>query len=152
MDSPLLSYIDVQHSNFLPPKFTVGEARGLGRCYTCSDELAPIRNEFAELASRRLRELAHKAIQQEEPAEPEALVQEAKHAAAESSGSSKTHPACGEEMVTCKTLSISWFIPSACQVAQQQPPQGLGQTPTVHPPLPLPPPPARTRKIPRTTE
>ena len=30
VDSPLLSYIDVRHSNFLPPKLTVGEARDLG--------------------------------------------------------------------------------------------------------------------------
>ena len=49
VDSPLLSYIDVRHANFLPPKFTVGEAQDLGRCYTCSDELAPIRDESVEL-------------------------------------------------------------------------------------------------------
>ena len=54
IDSPLLSYIDVRHSNFLPPKLTVGEAQDFGRRYTCLDELAPIRDESAELASRRL--------------------------------------------------------------------------------------------------
>ena len=118
MDSPLLSYIDVWHSNFLPPKFIVGEARDLTRPYTCSNELAPIRNEFAELASRRLRELAHKAIQQEEPAEPEALVQEAEHVAIESSKLSKTNTAGCEEMVTRKTLSVSRFILGATQAAQ----------------------------------
>ena len=48
VDSPLLSYIDVRHANFLPPRLTVGEARDLGPCYTCSDELAPIRDEFAK--------------------------------------------------------------------------------------------------------
>ena len=95
MDSPLLSYIDVQHSNFLPPKFTVGEARDLGRHCTCSNELAPIKDESAELASRHLRELAHKAIQQEEPAEPE---KPAAHATVESNNSSITHPAHGEEI------------------------------------------------------
>ena len=126
VDSPLLSYIDVRHANFLPPKFTVGEARDLGRCYTCSDELAPIRDESAELKSRRLRERAYEAIQQEEPAEPEAPIQEAEHAAAKSSDSSKTHPARGEEMVTHKTLTVSRFIPGARQAAQQQPPQGRG--------------------------
>ena len=31
VNNPLLSYIDVRHANFLPPRFTVGEARGLGR-------------------------------------------------------------------------------------------------------------------------
>ena len=95
VDSPLLSYIDVRYSNFLPPKFTVGEARDLCRCYICLDELAPIRDESAELASRRPRELAHKAIQQEEPAEQEALVQEVEHVVVESSDSSRTHPAHG---------------------------------------------------------
>ena len=54
VDSPLLSYIDVRHVNFLPLKFTVGEARELGRRYTCSDELALLRDESAEHVSRRL--------------------------------------------------------------------------------------------------
>ena len=122
LDSPLLSYIDVRHLNFLHPKFTVGEARDLSWHYTCSNELAPIRDESAELASRRLQELAHEAIQQEEPAKPEAPIQEAEHAAAESSDSSRTHPAHGEEMVTRKTLLVSRFILGARQAAQQQPP------------------------------
>ena len=113
VDSPLLSYIDVRHSNFLPPRFTVGEAQDLGWRYTCSDDLAPIRDESTELASHRLRELAHEAIQQEEPAEPKTPVQEAEHATVESSDSSRTHLARDEEMVTRKTLSISRFIPSA---------------------------------------
>ena len=149
VDSPLLSYIDVRHSNFLPPKLTVGEARDLGWRYTCSEELAPLRDESAKLASRRLRELAHKAIQQEQPVKPEAPIREAEHIAAESSDSSKTHPTRGEEMVTRKTLSVSWFIPDACQTAPQQPPQRRGQTPPVHPP---PPPPARPRKRPWAIE
>ena len=118
VDSPLLSYIDVRHANFLPPKFTVGEARDLGRRYTCSDELAPIKDESGELKSRRLREHAHEAIQQEEPAEPEAPIQEAEQAAAESSDSSRTHPARSEEMVTHKTLTVNRFIPGARQAAQ----------------------------------
>ena len=46
VDSPLLFYIDVRHANFLPPKLTVGEAQDLGPRYTCSDELAPIRDEW----------------------------------------------------------------------------------------------------------
>ena len=54
VDSPLLSYIDVRHANFLPPWFTVGEARDLGWQYTCSDELAPLRDELTERVSRRL--------------------------------------------------------------------------------------------------
>ena len=122
VDSPLLSYIDVRHSNFLPPKLTVGEARDLGWRYTCSDELAPLRDESAELASRRLRELAHKAVQQEQLAEPEAPIREVEHIAAKFSDSSRTYPTCGEEMVTRKTLSFSLFILGARQTVPQQPP------------------------------
>ena len=144
VDSPLLSYIDVRHTNFLPPKFTVGEAQDIGRQYTCSDELAPIRDELVEIASRCLQERAHKAIQRKDPTKPEAPVQEAKHAAIESSNSSRMHSICGEEMVTYKTLTISRFIPGARQVTQQQPPQGRGQTPLAHPPPP--PPSTQTRK------
>ena len=67
VDSPLLSYIDVRHANFLPPRLTVGEARDLGPRYTCSDELAPIRDEFAERVSCRYRELAHQQVEQGNP-------------------------------------------------------------------------------------
>ena len=45
VDSPLLCYIDVYHANFLPPRLTVGEACDLSPRYTCSDELAPVRDE-----------------------------------------------------------------------------------------------------------
>ena len=62
VDSPLLSYIDVRYANFFPPKLTIGEAREFGRRFTCSDELAPLRDESAECVSRRLRELAHETI------------------------------------------------------------------------------------------
>ena len=62
VDSLLLSYIDVRYASFLPPKLTTDEARDLGKRYTCSDELAPLRDESAEHVSRRLQELAHEAI------------------------------------------------------------------------------------------
>ena len=75
VDSPFLSYIDVKHTNFLPLNFTVGEARDLGPRYTYLDELAPIRDESAEAASRYLRERAHEAVQRAVvPTEPEAPV------------------------------------------------------------------------------
>ena len=118
----------------MPPKLIVGEPRDLGRRYSCSDELALLRDQLVELASRRLWELAHEAVQQEQPTEPEAAVREAEHVAAESSDSSRTHLALGEEMVTRKTLSVSRFIPGACLIVQQQPPQGCGQTPPAYPP------------------
>ena len=67
VDNPLLSYIDVRHANFLPPKLTVGEACDLGLRYTCLDELAPIRDESAKRMSQRCREQAHVPVQQEAP-------------------------------------------------------------------------------------
>ena len=48
LDSPLLSYIDVRHANFLPPKLTHGEARDLGPRYITTKDLAPIRDESVE--------------------------------------------------------------------------------------------------------
>ena len=71
VDSPLLSYTDVRHANFLPPRFTVGEARDLGPRHTCSDKLAPIRDESAERMSQRRREQAHMLVQPEAPVQPE---------------------------------------------------------------------------------
>ena len=62
VDSSLLSYINIRHANFLLPKFTVGEARNLGPQYTCLDEFAPIRDEFAERVSFRCREQAHERV------------------------------------------------------------------------------------------
>ena len=76
VDSPLLSYINVRHTNFLPPRFTVGEAWDLSWRYTNSNELAPLQDVLVERVSQRLRELAHayvesKAPVQEAPAQPD---------------------------------------------------------------------------------
>ena len=71
VDSLLLSYIDVRHANFLLPRFTVGKARELGRRYTCSDELAPLRDESVERVSLCLRELTHEPVQEEVPVQEE---------------------------------------------------------------------------------
>ena len=115
VDSPLFSYIDIRHANFLPPNFTVGEARDLGPRYTCSDELAPIRDKSAEAASKYLRERAHEVVQRETvPAKLEAPVQVAEQEAAESSDSSRTH-SVPKDMVTRKTLTVNRFIPTASQ-------------------------------------
>ena len=124
--------------NFLPPNLTVGEARDIGPRYTCLDELAPIRDESAEVASRYLRERAHEAVQREVvPVEPEAPTQEAEQEAIESSDSSRTQ-SVPKEMVTHRTLTVSRFIPDASQTVQQQPPQGRGRAPPAYPPPPPP--------------
>ena len=52
----------------------MGEARELGRRYTCSDELALLQDESVECVSRRLRELAHAPVKEEAPVQEE-LVQ-----------------------------------------------------------------------------
>jgi len=130
VDNPLLSYIDIWHANFLPPKLTVGEARALGKRYTCSDELVPLRDESAERVSRRLRELAHEAIQEEvlvqepahpeDPVEPEAFIEEAEHFAIDTNLSA-TDSFLGEDMVTRKTKTIDRFVPGARQAMQPPP-------------------------------
>ena len=59
VDSPLLSYIDVRHANFLPSSLTTGEARDLGPRYITTEDLAPIKDELAKLVSWALREQEH---------------------------------------------------------------------------------------------
>lgn len=98
MDSPLLSYIEVQHANFLPHSLTVGEARDLGPKYTTSEDLAPVRDELAKCMSQSCR--AH--IPVEEPA----AVESVNSLEAESDPSE-------DEMVTRRMMTIGRFIPGA---------------------------------------
>ena len=122
VDSPLLSYIDVRYVNFLPPKR-----------YTCSDELAPLRDKSAERVSRCLRELAHEAIQQEAPiqeqAQPKNPVVEPEHPALETTilSAADTHP--NENMMAKKVMTIDCFVPGAQQPTQPPPSQGRSQVP-----------------------
>ena len=131
VDSPLLSYINVRYASFLPSKLTTGEAREFGRCFTCSDELAPLRDESAERVSRRLRELAHKAIQQEDPvqeqAQPKNPPAEPEQPATEAEDNQP-----GENMVSRRVMTIDRFVPGARQPMQPPPSQGRSQVP--HPP------------------
>ena len=124
VDSPLLSYIDVQHTNFLPPRFTVGETRELGWRYTYSDELAPLWDESAEHVSQHLRELAHALVedeapvqkepaQLEEPIEPEAPAQVTEQVAVDIINLSDTKFDRSGDMVTRKTMTIDHFVPGA---------------------------------------
>ena len=52
VDSPLLSYIDIWHANFLPPSLTIGEAQDLGPCYTTVEDLTSLRDESVKHVSR----------------------------------------------------------------------------------------------------
>ena len=47
VDSPLLSYIDIRHPNFLPPNLTVGEARDLGPRWVRVESLVLVREASA---------------------------------------------------------------------------------------------------------
>jgi len=118
----------------------------LGRRYTCSEELAPLRGESAERVSRRLRELAHESVQEEvpvqeepaqpeEPSKPEAPVEEAEQFVVDITDLSDTEPYLSEDMVTWRAMTIDRFVPGARQAVQQPPPQSQVQAP------PLPPPP-----------
>ena len=133
VDSPLLSYINVRYANFLSPKLTTEEAREFGKRYTCSDELAPLRDESAERVSRRLRELAHEAIQQEAPiqeqAQPENPVAEAEHLALEATSLSAIDTHLGKDMVARRVMTIDRFVPDARQPTQPPPSQGRSQVP-----------------------
>ena len=104
MDSPLLSYIDVRHANFLPPSLTVGEAQYLSPRYTTAKDLAHVRDDSAEHVSQSHK--AHVPI-----GELEASVQIAEPAAAELVNSSETESDPGEdEMVTRRTMTIGPFM------------------------------------------
>ena len=92
VDSPLLSYIDVWHANFLPPKLIVGKARDLNPRYMASDELALVRDTSAELMSQNHR--VHV------PVELEAPIYVAESTKVESVNSSRTEVDLGDEMVT----------------------------------------------------
>ena len=115
----------------MPPKLTTGEAREFGKRFTCSDELAPLRDESAKCVSRRLRELAHEAIQQEDPvqeqAQPENPPGEPKQPATEAEDNQP-----GENMVSRRVMTIDRFVPGARQPTQPPPSQGRSQVP--HPP------------------
>ena len=144
VENPLLSYIDVRHASFLSPKLTVGEARKLGKRYTYSDEIAPLRDESEERMSRHLRELAHKPVQEEvpvqeptqpeDPVKPEAPVEEAEHLVVDVTDLSNTEPFLDEDMVTQKTMTIDLFVPGARQAMQQPPSQSQTQAPPSPPP------------------
>ena len=107
MDSPLLSYIDVQHANFLLPSLTIGETRDLNPRYTIAEDLALVRDESAERVSQSRK--AHIPVKE--------------LAMAESINFSEAEFDLGEdEMVTRRALTIGRFMPGAWPASQQQEP------------------------------
>ena len=53
VDSPLLSYIDVRHRRFLPPRLTVGEAQDLNPQLIRVGSLLPVRDETTDIVFQR---------------------------------------------------------------------------------------------------
>ena len=117
----------------MPPKLTTGEAREFGRRFTCSDELAPLRDESAERVSRRLREKVHEAIQQEnqvpEQPDPENPAAEPQQQVIEAAALLAEAIQTGGKMVSRKVMTIDRFVPGARQPNQPPPSQGRGQVP-----------------------
>ena len=132
VDSPLLSYIDIWHANFLPPSLTIDEARDLDPRYITVEDPAPVRDESTERVSRSHR--VHVPIK-----EPEALVQVIEPTTAESIQSSGAEFDSGEEEMVIKgALTVDRFMSNAQSAARQQEPQSRDPNP---PPPPPPPPP-----------
>ena len=112
MDSPLLSYIDVRHTSFLPPQLTIGEARDLTPWNTTADSLALVRDASVDLVSKSHR--VHIPI--EEQKAPARITEPA----AKSVNSSEAGVDQGGEMVTKKNMTINQFLPDTRPMSQPQ--------------------------------
>ena len=112
LDSPLLSYIDVRHANFLPPSLTIGEVQDFGLRYITTKDLAPLRDELAERVSRALKERGHVLIEENEGQVQAALTQAAKPREEEEDQD--------KAMVTRRKMTINRFLLGAQSFAQPQ--------------------------------
>ena len=111
LDSPLLSYIDMRHVNFLPPKLTSSEAQDISSRYTTADDLASVRDKSAKCVSR--------SCQQHFPVEELVdLVLLTKQ--------KTTEVKLDAEMVTRRKMTIGWFLPNTNPPTESQQPQGKG--------------------------
>ena len=92
-----------------------------------------MRDESAERVSQRLRELAHEAIQQEDPvqeqAQPENPPAEPQQPVIEAAALSAEDIQPGGRMVSRKVMTIDRFVPNARQPNQPPPSQGWSQVP-----------------------
>ena len=82
VDSPLLSYFDVRHPNFLPPNLTIGEARDFGPRLVRVESLVPVRDDSANSISHN--HTVHRPIKQ-----PQAQVHSIEQAASKLVSSSE---------------------------------------------------------------
>lgn len=123
MGSPLLSYIDMRHPNFLSPNLTVGEARDFGPWLVREESLIPVRDTLANSISQS--HVVHKPVE-----ELKAQVQPTNQVAAESVNSSEVEANQGkDEIVVKRTMTIDCFLLDARSATQQQQTQSKNQTP-----------------------
>ncbi|KAK9992022.1 hypothetical protein SO802_027007 [Lithocarpus litseifolius] len=115
VDSPLLLYIDVRHTNFLPPSLTVGEALDLGPRYTTVEDLAPLLDESTKRVSQSRK--VHVPVE-----EPKAQARIAEPGAVE--GKDRTPPLAASR-------------PKKKQHVGDQPPRVTSEAPSKTPPLGL---------------
>lgn len=84
VDNPLLSYIDEQHANLLPPSLTLGKAWDFGPRIVKVESLVPLRDASTETISRNY--VVHKPV---EELQAQVQVEQAEQAATESVNSSE---------------------------------------------------------------
>lgn len=111
MDSPLLSYIDVRHPNFLPPNLTVGEVQDLGPRLIRADSLVPVRDALTNFVFQGY--AVHILVEK-----PRVEVQLVDQAEVELVNSSEAEVEQGEgEMVVRRTMTVDWFLPGSHPMA-----------------------------------
>lgn len=95
VDIPFLSYIDVQHANFLPPSSTTGKARDLSPRYTTAKNYALVKDKSAKRVSqsRKVHILVEEPEATTQPTEPKAI---------------KAHQ--DAEMVTKRKMTVNRFL------------------------------------------
>ena len=125
VDNLLLSYIDVQHANFLSPSLTTRKALNLNPRYTTAEDLAPMRDESTECMSQSQK--SHIPVEG-----PDASTQATEPGAVDPTHSLEATVDLGEEMVTRWALTVDRFLLSTRSASQSQ--QLLGRDRTPPPP------------------
>ena len=100
-----MSYTDVWHTNFFPPKLTSSKARDIGPHYTTMDDLAPIRGESTKCVSQSRK--AHVPIKV--PVDPVLLTEQ-----------ETTEVELDAEMVTRRKMTVGQFLPITHPPAESQ--------------------------------
>lgn len=104
VNSPLLSYINIWHQGFLPPRLTVGEARDLGPQLIRVGSLVPVREGSTNTVFHSRTE----HIPVEQPPEGAQAIEQVEVESVDSSGVEAEDPS--EEMVVCRNMTANQFL------------------------------------------